>query len=112
MSHSWKLLTVKLTDVCIDLFIQNPQLKHQQVDLKTRFKQIAENANANTEYSLAQLINLVLTTVPHSMVVRVVSHYNIFCSDKRLAMSLQSASNRLLIALNGPGTSHLIHVQQ
>jgi len=50
-------------------------------------------------------VNLVLSAAPHSMVVeRAVSHYNIFRNDKRLAMSLQTVNDRLLIALNGNDT--------
>ena len=55
---------------------------------------------------LGQVVTLVLSAVPHSMAVeRTVSHYNIIRSDKRLSMSLQSTNDRLLIALNGPGTA-------
>ena len=94
----------QLMDDCIDLFIQASLLSGKQ-DLRQAFKCISENT---ISAQLTVLINLVLTAIPHSMVVeRTVSHshYNILRNDKRLSMSLQSANNRLLVVLNGVGTA-------
>ena len=56
---------------------------------------------------LPLLVNLVLCANPHSMgVERAISHYNLIRSDRRLSMSIQSTNDRLMIALNGPGTAY------
>ena len=92
----------QLMDDGIDLFIKAPHLSEMQ-DLREKLKWISENT---ISAQLSFLINLDLTATPHSMVVeRTVSHYKIFLNDKRLSMPLQSANNRLLIALNGVGTA-------
>jgi len=96
---------MQLLDDCSDLFIKLPELTDNQKNLQQRFQLI--HSNVTEKSHIAILINLVLSAAPHSMVVeRAVSHYNIFRNDKRLSMSLQSANDRLLVALNGVGTGN------
>jgi hypothetical protein len=94
----------QLMDDCIDLFTKVPNLVEEQENLQQWFALVRSNITNTSQLNI--LVNLVLSAAPHSMVVkRAVSHYNIFRNDKRLSMRLQSVNNRLLIALNGVGTS-------
>ncbi len=92
-------------DQCIDLFLMHSDLADPQLSLKKRFQMIS--CFAKSPSPLGLLVDLVISAVPHSMTVeRTVSHYNNFRSDRRLSMSLQGVNDRLMISLNGPGTSH------
>lgn len=94
-----------LMDQCIDLFVMHSELRDPQLSLKKRFEIIS--GFAKNPSPLGLLVDLVISAVPHSMSVeRTISHYNNFRSDRRLSMSLQGVNDRLMIALNGPGTSH------
>jgi len=96
---------MQLMDDCSDLFIKVPELTNNQNNLQQRFQLV--HSNVTEKSPIAILVTLVLSAVPHSMVVeRAVSNYNIFRNDKRLAMSLQSVNDRLLVALNVVGTGN------
>ena len=95
---------MELTDSCFELFAKDPSLCQGDITPLQRFTRVTKNILKTSP--LGQVVTLVLSSVPHSMAVeRTVSHYNIIRSDKRLSMSLQSTNDRLLIALNGPGTA-------
>lgn len=52
------------------------------------------------------LLGAISVLSPHSMQVeRIISHHNTIADDKRSCLSEDSMNSRLLVALNGSGTS-------
>lgn len=95
---------VELCDQSIDFFAEYETVLSDIKDVPGRFRFISKIVKGSSP--LGVICNLVESAAPHSMVVeRTVSHYNLFRSHHRMSMSLQAANNRLIIALNGSGTS-------